>query len=68
MGDDYPRSWAEQRWTVVKANLRERIPDGMMMRVSLIGNSDQEALAVLSSFTASFIAASPAPLRKLLIS
>jgi EpsI family protein len=67
LGDAYPLTWAEQRWAVVEANLRKRIPDGMMMRVSLLSNSRPEALATLSRFAATFIAVSPAPLRKLLV-
>jgi EpsI family protein len=67
LGDDYPRSWTEQRWAVVKANLRKQIPDGMMMRVSLLSNSRSDALDSLSRFAASFITACPKPLRDLLV-
>ena len=67
LGGAYPRTWAEQRWAVVKANLRKRIPDGLLMRVSLLGPSPVEALRILSGFAASFVAASPQPLRNLLV-
>jgi EpsI family protein len=67
LGAAYPRTWAEQRWAVAKANLHELIPDGLLMRVSLLGRSPPQAVAVLTRFMVNFIAASPAPLRNLLV-
>ncbi|NVD45757.1 exosortase-associated protein EpsI, V-type [Qipengyuania atrilutea] len=67
LGDAYPRSWAEQRLAVIKANLNGRIPDGMLMRVSLLGNDRDEALSDLRSFASKFVAASPPKLQRLLL-
>jgi EpsI family protein len=67
LGASYPRSWAEQRWTVAQANLAGRIPDGMMMRVSLLGRDQAAAFGTLSQFASQFIVASPRGLQKLLV-
>lgn len=67
LGTAYPRSWGEQRWVVAKANLQGRIPDGAMMRVSLLGQDPTAALKTLRQFSTEFIAASPRGLQKLLL-
>lgn len=67
LGDSFPRSWAEQRITVIRANLAGRIPDGMMLRVSLDGGDQRLALETLRGFTEEFVRASAQPLRKLLL-
>lgn len=67
LGDDFPRSWVEQRISVVEANLRAQIPDGMMMRISMIGSDRERAMETLSSFAEAFILSVPAKLRRLLI-
>jgi EpsI family protein len=67
LGDAYPRSWSEQRMTVMRANLAGRIPDGMMMRLSLLGSDPSAALRILNRFAAEFISTSPIELRRLLL-
>jgi hypothetical protein len=67
LGAAYPRTWGEQRWAVARANLDGVIPDGMMMRASLLGRDQAAAFATLSQFSNAFIAASPAELQKLLL-
>jgi EpsI family protein len=67
LGAAYPRTCGEQRWTVARANLDGVIPDGMMMRASLLGQDQAAAFATLSQFSTEFIAASPAELQKLLL-
>ena len=67
LGNAYPRNWGEQRWAVARANLDGRIPDGMMMRASLLGRDQSAALDDLSQFSADFIAASPRGLQRLLL-
>lgn len=67
LGTAYPRSWAQQRLAVMRANLEGDIPDGMMLRVSLLGDNPATALRELSDFASAFIAASPPRLRKLLV-
>lgn len=67
LGSAFPRSWFEQRMAVIEANLQGKIPDGMLMRVSVLSNDRDAAFEKLERFAASFIEASPAPLRQRLI-
>lgn len=67
LGTAYPRTWAQQRLAVMRANLEGDIPDGMMLRVSLLGDNPAVALRELSGFANAFIAASPPRLRNLLL-
>ena len=67
VGDTFPRTWAEQRFTVAKANVSGRIPDGAMMRVSLIGDDLDAAQPLLEGFARDFVAASPKPLNQILL-
>ena len=67
LGHAYPRSWAQQRLAVIEENLAGRIPDGIMLRASLIGSDRQAAVTTLSRFIGEFAAASSPKLQKLLI-
>lgn len=67
LGDSYPRSWAEQRLVVVEENLAGRIPDGIMLRASVMGTDREGALEVLRNFIGGFIAASTPSLQRLLL-
>jgi EpsI family protein len=67
LGGAYPRSWAEQRIAVVRANLAGNIPDGILMRVSTIGPDRADALPALRRFADMFVSAAPPPLQRLLI-
>ncbi len=67
LGDAYPRSWAEQRLSVIRANLAGNIPDGMLMRVSMLSRDSEMSLDRLSAFATRFITASPVALQKLLL-
>lgn len=67
LGTAFPRSWIEQRISVIKANLAGDIPDGMLMRVSVVGIDQQRANPILTEFTREFISASPRQLQKLLV-
>lgn len=67
VGSQFPQQWSEQRLAVIAANLRGIIPDGLLFRVSTFGNSGAE-LGMLKDFTRSFIAASPAKLRSVMLS
>lgn len=67
LGKSFPRSWIEQRMSVINANLAGDIPDGMMMRVSVVGIDQKRAHPILTDFTQKFISASPRQLQKLLV-
>lgn len=51
VGDQFPRKWAEQRWSVAKANLRGVIPDGILVRVSTLAAGMAEAVPTLLGFS-----------------
>jgi EpsI family protein len=67
LGSAYPRSWAEQRLTVVEENLAGRIPDGIMLRASLVGTDRKAATEVLGRFIGEFAASAAPPLQRLLV-
>ena len=67
IGNEFSRSWTEQRMAVARANVAGRIPDGVLVRVSLLGNDPQAALPLLERFARSFVGASPPPLRQILV-
>jgi EpsI family protein len=67
LGRYYPRSWAEQRIAVVEENLAGRIPDGVLLRVSVLSADRNEAVDRLRRFIEGFAAAANPSLQKLLI-
>jgi EpsI family protein len=50
IGDHLPTSWREQRMAVAMDNLRQIIPDAIMVRVSTFGNDKARALASVDEF------------------
>lgn len=66
VGEKYPRRWLEQRWAVAEANLQGIVPDGVLARVSTIGNDFGAATPVLTSFIRDLHAASGSTMRQLL--
>lgn len=67
LGDSFPRRWINQRLSVILANLRGQIPDGAMMRVSILDTDQKRALEVLRSFLSAFFQGTPAALHHMLI-
>ena len=67
LGDDFPRAWSAQRLSVMQANLRGVVPDGMLMRVSVLSDDARNALGQLQQFINAFEAAAAPQLRKVLL-
>lgn len=68
LGNDIPTSWAAQRWAVVRANLREEIPDGILVRFSLLRRDDERnAVDILTAFINALLASVTPSARKLLV-
>jgi EpsI family protein len=63
VGRDLPNTWAEQRWSVARSNLRGEIPDAVLVRISTILPTSEEAIPALNEFARSLVEASPPPLR-----
>jgi EpsI family protein len=67
IGDEFPVSASAQRWAVVRENLHGQVPDGILVRVSTIGQTAAEALPLLTSFIRSLVAGSGPAGRQLLV-
>ncbi|MEP2102407.1 MAG: exosortase-associated protein EpsI, V-type [Parasphingorhabdus sp.] len=52
VGNEFPLTWSQQRLAVVKANLNGVIPDGVLVRASMIAPTFEEAMPHLSKFAA----------------
>lgn len=66
VGDNYPRRWLDQRWAVAEANLRGIVPDGVLARVSTIGNDFDRTTPLLTNFIRDLHRASGPQMRGLL--
>lgn len=68
IGNDIPTSWAEQRWAVAKENLEGRIPDGILVRTSLVSADNPEtSRQILGEFVKNLLTSVNPAGRKLLI-
>ncbi len=67
LGGSYPRSWAEQRMAVIEENLAGRIPDGLLVRASLLSRDQADAVRTLCGFLGQFAEAAAPSLRRLLV-
>lgn len=67
LGNAFPRSWLDQRISVMQANLRGAVPDGALMRVSIADNDQARSLQILRRFLATFMEVSPPPLQRVLV-
>ncbi len=63
VGDTFPTSWAEQRLSMALQNLRGRIPDGALVRVSAIENEESPSSDAIMNFIAAFLDTVRAPFR-----
>lgn len=50
VGNAMPRTWSQQRLAVMSSNLRGRIPDGVLVRMSTLDGDDRTAGAALTRF------------------
>lgn len=66
VGNYMPTSWAEQRWSVVKANLEGAVPDGILVRISAIDLDMTTTMKLLQSFAQDLATAVRPDVRRLL--
>lgn len=66
IGKAFPQSWVQQRMAVVDANLQQKIPDGLLARISMVSQASQTTIAPLEKFAAALDRAAPPPLRNIL--
>lgn len=50
IGNDFPTRWWEQHWSVAKENLKGRVPDGILVRISTVAPDDKTATLTLMRF------------------
>jgi EpsI family protein len=66
MGANFPRSWAQQRLALAQSNLSGVIPDGALVRVSLIAEEMPSAVVQLKTFVSELVYEAPPLLRRVL--
>lgn len=66
IGRDLPTTWAEQRWSVAKANFHGEIPDAVMVRVSTL-SPDAQAVGQIDEFAQQLVGAVAPKFRQVLI-
>jgi EpsI family protein len=67
IGQRFPATLSQERMAVIEANLRGVLPDGVLVRLSTIGDSRAAALAELGRFNTQLLAALSGEGRSLLI-
>lgn len=50
IGDAFPRTAFQQKIALMKANFHRRLPDGVLVRLSVVTNDQADALRLLSWF------------------
>ncbi|MET0376974.1 MAG: exosortase-associated protein EpsI, V-type [Rhizorhabdus sp.] len=50
IGNDFPTRWWAQHWAVAKENLKGRVPDGVLVRISTAAPDDKSAMTALTRF------------------
>jgi len=67
VGDAMPGSWADQRLTVARDNLKGQIPDAVLVRLSTIDPDRNSATERLGEFAAAMLASLPDAGRRVLV-
>jgi EpsI family protein len=67
IGDHLPTSWRQQRLAVAIDNLKGKIPDAVMVRVSIVSNDKAAALATIDEFINTMVESVAPPIRRVFI-
>jgi len=67
VGEHMPMSWRQQRMAVAVDNLKGRIPDAVMVRVSTISNNRNAALQSIDEFIGAMLASMNPDVRRVFI-
>lgn len=67
IGNEIPGRWIDQRMAVVRANIRGEVPDGILVRLSVIGSDAAVAIPLLQKFATSLVGQLPPTTRKLFL-
>lgn len=66
VGNAFPQSWREQRIVVLRANIEQIIPDGMLARVSMAAEDMSTTMPIMQNFVAELHKVSSPRLKSLL--
>ena len=66
IGDQFPQRWREQRVAVLRANLKQIVPDGMLARVSMASDDRDASVPVMQNFVSALHKAASPRLKSLL--
>ena len=58
LGNSFPRDWDEQRSSIARQNLRGFVPDGALVRMSMIDPDPVSSLATMRRFAANLFTSS----------
>jgi len=67
VGNRMPTSWKEQKLAVAEQNLEGIIPDAILVRVSTMSNSADEARSAIDAFIRAMMEALPASMRRVFV-
>jgi EpsI family protein len=67
IGSEIPGRWFDQRMAVFRANLRGEVPDGILVRLSVIDTDAKAAIPIMENFMRAMIVQMPAKMRTLLV-
>ncbi len=67
IGSEIPGRWFDQRMAVVRANIRGEVPDGILVRLSVVNSDAATAVPLLESFTADLLRQLPPATRNLFV-
>jgi len=67
LGEYFPVTWLGQHWSRVENSFDGVLPDGILVRMSVIGGNAEEALPLLRRFATDLVAAIPPKNRPVLI-
>lgn len=66
IGPWFPQTWVEQRVAVMRENLKGRVPDGLVARVSTLDENRSRAVATLQNFVLNLSHSAPRRLQEVL--
>lgn len=67
IGNDFPQSWSAQRIAMTKANLEGSLPDGLLLRISVITKDRTKAVQGMETFIGDMLANTGPRTRQLMI-
>jgi len=67
IGDEFPQSQVQQRIAMTKANIEGYLPDGLLLRMSVINPDNSRSVALMSAFMKDMLAHSTPAGRRMIV-